>query len=230
MGALDASGDAETAGTADQRRAQMLHAALDIISERGYAETRIADVAERAGVSPALVIYYYKTKEQLLTEAVRYYEDTWYSVGQERIANLPTAAARLEEYVAMTCLAEAGPQLNDSQQLWLEFWTQAARNEAVASVRRQSDARWRDAIASLVRAGQEAGEFGDVDAASFAIYLSALLDGLTVQLALADPVVEPTLAFTLTMQFVAGQLGFSWKSDRPRSAAPDRRRNSPDGS
>src|SRR5215469_2765909 len=230
MGAPDTTGHDGAVDTADQRRAQMLDVAVDIISERGYAETRIADVAARAGVSPALVIYYYKTKDQLLTEAIRNYEDTWYAVGQARMAVLPTAAARLEEFVAMTCLAEVGPQLNDSWQLWLDFWTQAARNEAIASVRRESDARWRDAIASLVRAGQEAGEFGDVDAASFAICLSALLDGLTVQLAMGDPVVEPARAFTLTMQFVAGQLGFSWKSGRPRSAPPDRRRNSPDSS
>jgi AcrR family transcriptional regulator len=33
----------------------MLRAALEVISARGYADTRIADVAERAGVSPALV-------------------------------------------------------------------------------------------------------------------------------------------------------------------------------
>jgi AcrR family transcriptional regulator len=226
MGALDTNGHDGAVGTADQRRAQMLHAALDIISERGYAETRIADVAERAGVSPALVIYYYKTKDQLLTEAIRSYEDTWYSVGQERIANLPTAAARLEEYVAMTCLAKACPQLNGSPQLWLEFWTLAARNEAVASVRRQSDARWRDAITSLVRAGQDAGEFSDIDAASFAICLSALLDGLTVQLALGDPVVDPTRAFRLTMRIVADQLGFSWHpGPRPRTVANGRSTN-----
>lgn len=201
-------------GTADQRRAQMLDAALDIISERGYAETRIADVAERARVSPALVIYYYKTKDQLLTEAIRYYEDTWYAVGQARIANLPTPAARLEELVAMTCLAEAGPKLTDSRQLWLEFWTQAARNEAVASVRQKSDERWRDAIVSLVRSGQAAGEFHAIDAESFAICLAALLDGLTVQLALNDPAVDAARAFELTMHFVAGQLGFRWHPGR----------------
>ena len=42
---------------------------------RGYADTRIADVAEHAGTSPALVIYYFKTRDQLLTEALRYSED-----------------------------------------------------------------------------------------------------------------------------------------------------------
>src|SRR5215471_9906748 len=52
---------ANNAGTADQRREQMLRAALEVIQERGYADSRIADVAERAGTSPALVIYYFKT-------------------------------------------------------------------------------------------------------------------------------------------------------------------------
>jgi AcrR family transcriptional regulator len=203
------SGVAPGAGTADQRRAQILTAALDIISERGYAETRIADVAERAGVSTALVIYYYKTKDQLLTEAIRHHEDAWYAAAQERITSLPTAAARLEEYVAMTCLGEAGPELNDSRQLWLDFWAQAARKQAIASVRQNSDERWREAIASLVRDGQDAGEFSDVDAASFAVCLCALLDGLTVQFALADPVVDGMRGFELAMRYVAGQLGFT---------------------
>ena len=98
---------ADGSGTADQRREQMLRAALEVIDERGYPETRIADVAERAGTSPALVIYYFKTKNQLLTEAIRFSEDRWYETGTSRIAAIDTAAGRLEELVAMTCLPEA---------------------------------------------------------------------------------------------------------------------------
>jgi AcrR family transcriptional regulator len=209
----------EALGTADQRRVQMLKAALDVISERGYAETRIADVAAHAGVSPALIIYYFKTKDQLLTEAIRYYDDTWYAVGQSRIAGLSTAAARLEEFVAMACLAD--PRPDSSWQLWLDFWVQAARNDAVAGVRRNSDERWRDTIVTLVREGQEAGEFRDIDAGNFAVYLSALLDGLTVQIALDDPAVDGPRGFDLTMRFVADQLGFTWTPGRgPDTAHP----------
>jgi AcrR family transcriptional regulator len=209
----------EALGTADQRRVQMLHAALEVISERGYAETRIADVAERAGVSPALVIYYFKTKDQLLTDAIRYYDDTWYAIGQSRIASLPTAAARLEEFVAMACLADSDPRPGSSWQLWLDFWAQAARNDAVAGVRRKSDERWRETMAELVREGQQAGEFREIDANGFAIYLSALLDGLTVQIALDDPVVDGPRAFDLTMRLVADQLGFTWSAGRGREVA-----------
>ncbi len=206
---------ADVTGTADQRRAQMLQAALEIISERGYAETRIADVAERAGISPALVIYYFKTKDQLLTEAIRFYEDAWYAVGQRRMNALPTAAARLEEIVAMSLLPEEDPpEPDDSWTLWLDFWAQAARNAEVGSVRRKSDERWREVISGLVQAGQGAGEFAGVDPASFAIALSALLDGLTIQIALDDPVVDPVGAFRLCMLFIAERLGFSWTPGR----------------
>jgi AcrR family transcriptional regulator len=208
---------AEPLGTADQRRTQMVVAALEVISERGYADTRIADVAERAGVSPALVIYYFKNKNQLLTEAIRYYEESWYEVGQRRMQQLPTAAARLEEIVAMNCLSEADPAPGSSWQLWLDFWAQAARNAEVAGVRRKSDERWREQISSIVAAGQEAGEFRDVDPMGFATCLSCLLDGLTIQIALEDPAVDPLGAFELTMQFVADRLGFTW--DRSRALA-----------
>ena len=208
-------------GIADQRRGQMLRAALDVISERGFADTRIADIAERIGISPALVIYYFKTKDQLLTEAIRHYEDTWYAEGKRRMDRLPTAAERIEEFVAMNLLPDPDPDLESTNwKLWLDFWAQAARNADVAGVRQKSDERWRHVIVSLVVTGQEAGEFADIDPHPFSIFVSALLDGLTVQIALDDPVVDPVSAYELCMLYVADRLRFQWTpSDRERLSA-----------
>ena len=213
------SQQADSPGTADQRREQMLQAALEVMAERGYAETRIADVAERAGTSPALVIYYFKTKDQLLTEAIRYSEDNWYAAGTSRMAAIPTAAGQLEELVAMSCLPEADAEPNSSWGLWLDLWAQAVRHPEVAGVRQKFDERWRETISSLVLAGQEAGEFGPVDPADFAIALSALLDGFAVQIALSDTEVSPHRAFELSMRFAAKELGFDWA---PRDRKGDR--------
>src|SRR6266571_6918771 len=208
-------------GIADQRRGQMLQAALDVISERGFADTRIADIAERIGISPALVIYYFKTKDQLLTEAIRHYEDTWYADGKRRMDELATAAERLQEFVAMNLLPDGDPGLASNWQLWLDFWAQAARNADVAAVRRKSDERWREVIVSLVHAGQEAGEFADIDPRPFAIFVSALLDGMTIQIALDDPVVDPVSAYELCMRYIADRLGFQWTpGGRERGTAP----------
>ena len=201
---------ANSAGTADQRREQMLRAALEVIQERGYPDSRIADVAERAGTSPALVIYYFKTKDQLLTDAIRFSEDTWYEAGTARMAAIPSAAGRLEELVAMSFLPEADAEPGSSWVLWLDLWAQAVRHPEVASVRQKFDERWRETICSLVTGGQETGEFGPVDPVEFAVLFSALLDGLAVQVALADPSVDAAKAFELCMRFAAGQLGFTW--------------------
>ena len=213
---------ASNVGTADQRREQMLRAALEVIEERGYAESRIADVAERAGTSPALVIYYFKTKDQLLTEAIRFSEDNWYATGTHRMEQIPTAAGKLEELVAMSCLPEAEEEPVTSWVLWLDLWAQAVRHPGVASVRQKFDERWRELICSLVVAGQESGEFRSVDPVEFAVLFSALLDGLAVQIALDDPAVSPARAFELAMRFAAAQLGFAWTPRRAVSGPRER--------
>ena len=53
-GHAGASREAGGSRDAGERKEQMLRAALEVIVERGYADTRIADVAERTGTSPAL--------------------------------------------------------------------------------------------------------------------------------------------------------------------------------
>ena len=177
------------------RRQQLLRSALEVIVARGYADTRIADVAEHAGTSPALVIYYFKTRDQLLTEALRYSEDVWYAAGTTRLAAIDSAAGRLTELIAMTCLPGTDPAQRSEWLLWLDLWALSPRNSGVASVRRKFDERWRSAISSTVLAGQANGEFSAaVDADEFAVTLSALLDGMAVQIALEDPDVPPSRA------------------------------------
>ena len=190
----------------------MLRAALEVIAERGYPDTRITDVAERAGTSPALVIYYFKTRDQLLTEAMRFSEDAWYAAGARRMAAIETAAGRLEEIVAMTCL----PDDDDGAGTpgcsgWICGRSPPVTPGSPPSGRSSTSAGGRRS-ASLVRAGQEAGEFRTVDAGDFAVTLSALLDGLAIQIALEDPVVDAGRAFELSMRFAAAQLGFDWEA------------------
>jgi AcrR family transcriptional regulator len=197
-------------GIADQRRGQMLRAALDVISERGFADTRIADIAERIGISPALVIYYFKTKDQLLTEAIRHYEGTWYAEAKRRMDKLSTAAERIDEFVAMNLLPDPDPDPESTWKLWLDLWAQAARNADVADVRREFDEREREVVVALVLAGQEAGEFADIDPHPFSVFVCALLDGLAIQIALEDPSVDPMSAYELCMLYIADRLGFQW--------------------
>jgi TetR/AcrR family transcriptional regulator len=51
---------------ATDRRTQILAAALDVFSERGFHGTRTRDLAERAGVSEALIFRHFPTKEDVI--------------------------------------------------------------------------------------------------------------------------------------------------------------------
>jgi AcrR family transcriptional regulator len=202
----------------EPRRIQMLTAALDVIVERGFPETRIADVAERAGVSPALVIYYFKTKDRLLAEAMRHSEDVWYAEMARRTGEIPTAAGRLEEVVAMTCLPSNGPPQEESWALWLDLWAQALRDPEVRAVREEFDEHFRETIRQIVLHGVSGGEFRQVDPDDFAIAYTAMLDGLAIQIALDDPVVDARRAFDLAMRIASDELGFEWRRGPTRRA------------
>jgi AcrR family transcriptional regulator len=211
------SSDPAAKDAPDQRREQMLQAAAELIGERGFSETRIADVARRSGASPALVIYYFETKDRLLTEALRYSERSFYADVAAELERLRTARERLEMLVATTCVPEGEGDIPGAWGLWFDLWAQAFRHPEIAKDRIELDQRWRDTIARVVRDGQADGELGAVDADAFAITFSALIDGLSIQVALEDPVVDPERAFAIAMAFAARELGTGW---RPRRTPP----------
>lgn len=55
----------------DARPEEIIAAALDLFVERGYASTRLEDVAARAGVSKGTLYLYFENKEDLFKAVVR---------------------------------------------------------------------------------------------------------------------------------------------------------------
>jgi AcrR family transcriptional regulator len=190
----------------DVKREQMLAAAAVLIAERGFSETRIADVADRVGASPALVIYYFGTKDRLLTEALRYSEETFYAICADMLATTPGIRDRLESLFRLAC-APANDEERSTYGLWFDLWSQAFRNPAVAKDRVELERRWRSTIEGVVQDGIDAGEIKPVDAEDFAVTWDVLLDGLSIQVALRDEKVDAERAFRIAMSFADSALG-----------------------
>jgi AcrR family transcriptional regulator len=170
--------------TAHLRRPAILTAAAEVISERGVQNTRISDVAERAGTSAPGVLYWFPTKDELLAEALQFADDRFYDGLTRELEGLVSATARLSR------LIDLWPAEGDGETtLWMELWVRALRDPELAKTRERLDRRWRHAIAGIVRDGQASGEFGAADADDVALVLSAVMDGFAIQLALGDPAV-----------------------------------------
>jgi AcrR family transcriptional regulator len=194
---------------ADARRDQMLLAAAHLIAERGFSDTRIADVAERVGASPALVIYYFGTKDSLLTEALRWSERSWYAAAEEMLESTEKLRDRLETLVEWTLVAGKQQDLTGDWGLWFDLWAQAFRHPEVKKDRAELDAQWRDLIARVVQESVDKGEIEKVDAQEFSIMWGSLLDGLVIQVSLDDPVVTVPLARRIALDVADKELGLS---------------------
>jgi AcrR family transcriptional regulator len=55
----------------EDRPAEITEAAMHTFAEKGYASTRVEEVARRAGVSKGLLYLYFKTKEDLFKAVIR---------------------------------------------------------------------------------------------------------------------------------------------------------------
>lgn len=165
------------------RRPQILGAAAEVIAERGVSGTRIADVAKRAGTSPPAILYWFGSKDKLLAEALTFEEERFYEALDDLLVESTAPRERLR-----TLLESASG--GSDWTLWMELWTRALRDRELGEARVRLDERWRGTIAAIVREGQETGEFAEVDADAVATTLASLLDGLAVQVALEDPIVD----------------------------------------
>jgi AcrR family transcriptional regulator len=158
------------------RKAQILSAAAAVLSERGYANTRVADIAAAAGTSPAAILYWFDGKDGLLAEALRLREQEFHARYTVKADSQATASARLR------VLVEAMLYHYDWK-LWMELCVLALRDSAAASERDRLDRRWRAALRSVIREGRESSEFHVDDADQAMFVLAALIDGLAPLLA-----------------------------------------------
>jgi len=155
------------------RKAQILSAAAEVLSERGYANARVVDIANAAGTSPAAILYWFEGKDGLLREALRLREQEFHDRYTVKAEGQSTASATLR------ILVEAMLYHYDWS-LWLELCVLATRDSAAAAERDRMDRRWRAALRSVIQDGQRSGEFDpDKGSAEDVMFvLAALLDGL----------------------------------------------------
>jgi AcrR family transcriptional regulator len=193
----------------EARRIEMLRAAAELICERGFGDTRIADVAKRAGVSSALVIYYFGTRDRLLVDALRHSEESFYEAAEKMLAVTPSLRERLSLLIRWTCVPEGKDEIPGAWGLWFDLWAQAFRHTEIKAGRVELDARWRTMIVDAVRSAPEDEVDAAVDPRMFALEFAALLDGLSIQVALEDPEVDSEVAYQIAMRFAERELNLA---------------------
>ncbi len=162
----------------DVRREEILSATVVEVQRRGLAHTRVADVAQALSISPALVFYHFETKDRLLAEAFAYAANRDLVRLDAAVQAPGTALGRLRSVLKLYSPAGSSPP---GWTLWVDAWAAAMRSPELRRVSKKLDLRWKEAVADLIADGVRDGEFRCDDPHGAAWRITALIDGLAVQ-------------------------------------------------
>ncbi|MEU6553313.1 TetR/AcrR family transcriptional regulator [Streptomyces sp. NPDC046915] len=189
--------------TADTRE-RILTAACEVIAEIGFEKIRMRMVAERAGVSTALLHYHFDTREKLFTEAMTHsFANT--AVDVDRDAETAPAAVILGRIIRN--LLPTDPVLHQDWRLWQELWARALRDETTRAFAVDLYAQLHAWVAGAVRRGIASGEFTPTDVDDLSTLVLSLSDGYGIRLMLRDPTVDLDTALTSIWRHVSTALG-----------------------
>jgi AcrR family transcriptional regulator len=180
------------------RREEILSATVELLDRVGLSATRVADVAQALGVSPALVFYHFGTKDELVAEAFAH------AVEQD-LHRLEKAAAGGDPVERLRrVLRLYGPTGRATGwRIWIDAWAVALREPRIRRLLKRLDRQWQDILRGVIDDGVASGAFTCADPAASVARLSALVDGLSVAAVVHRSVTREQLRSWVAAQLTA---------------------------
>ena len=163
------------------RKTEILEATCRVIAREGADGLRMGTVAREAGVSSALLHYYFDTRADLLMQAFEHADVKADEAAEQAITDIPTALGRLQRLLLIYAGADA--VFRDDWLLWVEMWRSSIFDERLAESVRRSSASWVEQIQGLIEQAREEGAVSaEVNIEDATQRLAAVVDGLGLQL------------------------------------------------
>lgn len=155
------------------------------IAEHGLDGLTMAGLGRDVGMSSGHLLYYFRTKDELLLRTLEWSEGRLGVKRGELLASSASAADRLRSYVEL--YVPDGPR-DPHWTLWLEVWNRSQHAGEKARARQAAiEEAWHRDLVALLAEGVSQGEFRSIAPDRFATRLRAILDGFSVHVAVDIP-------------------------------------------
>jgi AcrR family transcriptional regulator len=181
------------------RREQLARAGRQVLLERGAVGIRVKDIADRAGIAPSSVLYYYPRIEELLLEVSRDAIDRYAERRSRRVRLLddPTDQLRLAIHLGVP----TGPDDEESRLLY-ELDALTGSSPAFAMMTTSFFDRQALLYQYVLERGVDHGRFELTQPAeTIARGLVALEDGLGLQVVLQHPGIDSAEAERILLRY-----------------------------
>ena len=168
----------------DERRSQIIEAALKVFIRKGYRKVTMPDIARQAGLSIGGVYWYFKGKDEIVQAMMEDVFQKDLSALDLLIEEGTSSAQRLKSFVA--AYVENYNEVQWMNSIVFEFYGEAVHNPKTQAFIQNYLSRYRRALAQLIEQGIQRGEFRPVNAEDVANAILGLEEGLSL-LVVADP-------------------------------------------
>ncbi|HKG37138.1 MAG TPA: TetR family transcriptional regulator C-terminal domain-containing protein [Solirubrobacterales bacterium] len=187
------------------RRSQLIDAAREVLLRRGAVGLRVKDVADRAGMAPSSVLYYYPDMGGLLLEVARSAMDRYTSERADAVRAVEGAPEKLR--LAISLGVPTGPGDEESRLLY-EIDALTGTSPAFKVLSTAFFDRQVHLYESVVDMGATAGELEpDAAAETIARGLVAMEDGLGLQVVIGHGGVDREAAERILLAYAGRMTG-----------------------
>lgn len=158
------------------RRQAIIDAAVAVFVQHGFAAATTDQIARAAGLSKGGLYWHFKSKDEILSALLLEFFDRDLLEVREVLAGSGSASERLRQFVAHS--AASMQQFEQRYPIMLEFYSLAARDQAVREFLQKYYARYQYVLCELLQQGFTQGEFRQGNAQSAATNLIAVFEGL----------------------------------------------------
>ena len=187
-----------------ERRQEIVAAASRVAVGEGLQRVTAKRVAEELGVVPGLINHYFGSVDDLVAAAFGHAAEA------ERALVFGAALSGTGPLDELNRLLTGflQPDRDPVSLLWLDAWQASRRRPALLTeVVRQMEADTAQ-LAILIRRGIESGHFITADAASTALRIMALIDGLSIQAATRAQI-DYSVVAELVVSTIRSELGLA---------------------
>ncbi len=203
------------------RREQLIEATIDTIAKHGFRKTTLSQVAKRAKLSQGIVSFYFKTKDGLLLETLKYlaeeYETSW---KRAVAASGPDPVAALDSIIE----TDLGREVCNRRKVpvWVAFWGEARSQPQFRKFCSQlADdylAQTREIILQIIARGG----YHQLDADAIAYGLNAMIDGLWLGMMIDSKNFDREAAKRACRSYLASVFPAEFAAVGPLAASPRR--------
>jgi AcrR family transcriptional regulator len=202
----------------EERRQQILSAALTVFSQKGYHATNVSDVAAQAGVSQGTIYWYFESKEALFTAALLWFFEDFGAEASAVVEKGETASEKLRALArSMQEFAKGAEGLFT---LFVGFWASSSSPEKSGQFWVDLLREFNDLLTGIVDEGVRQGEFKPVDAEALVWALLASYDGLAAYLMLMPDLDLERVSETFVETLLQGLVRGTQESDSTLSRLP----------